>query len=177
MAIDTEGKGEGGNESEEPDLIGEILGVVESVAQFGDYRRTQRKECHNLVRRMKLLLPLIEEIRDLGTPIPEKGMAWLQNLKDALVLAKKVLQLCNEGSKIQLVSVFHNFLGLHFFFFFLMLKNSDMLGFQALEGEVAMVKFQKVYERLGQAFDGLPCELGTSDEVKEQVGPFSFLTS
>jgi hypothetical protein len=33
-----------------------------------------------------------------------------------------------------------------------------------------MIKFQKVYEKLSQAFDGVPCdELGISDEVKEQV--------
>jgi len=38
-----------------------------------------------------------------------------------------------------------------------------------------MVTFQKVYEKLSQAFDGVPCdELGISDEVKEQVGPFRF---
>jgi len=33
-----------------------------------------------------------------------------------------------------------------------------------------MGTFQKVYERLGQAFGAVPCEeLGISDEVKEQV--------
>jgi len=38
-----------------------------------------------------------------------------------------------------------------------------------------MVNFQKVYEKLSQGFDGVPCdELGISDEVKEQVGPFRF---
>lgn len=92
------GGGVGGEETAE--------GVIELVAQFGDYRRTQRKECYNLVRRMKLLLPLFEETRDLDGPIPERGVAWLANLKKVLLMAKKLLKTCNEGSKIYLVRVF-----------------------------------------------------------------------
>jgi len=47
---------------------------------------------------------------------------------------------------------------------------------------MVMIKFQKVYEKLSQAFDGVPCdELGISDEVKEQVfvncNTFCFLYS
>ncbi|KAJ7966970.1 RING-type E3 ubiquitin transferase [Quillaja saponaria] len=129
-------------EPDDLDVVQEILAVIESVAQLGDYRRTQRKESYNLVRRMKLLLPLIEEIRDLETPIPEKGLDWLCNLKKALVLVKKLLKLCNEGSKIYL----------------------------ALENEAVMIKFRTVYEKLSHAFDTLPSEeLGISDEVKEQL--------
>lgn len=49
---------------------------------------------------------------------------------------------------------------------------------QSLETETIMATFQKAYEKLSQAFGGVPCEeLGISDEVKEQVGPslvFSF---
>lgn len=56
-------------------MVQEIVGVIESVAQFGDYRRTQKKECYGVARRMKHLLPLSEEIRDLERPIPETGMA------------------------------------------------------------------------------------------------------
>lgn len=84
-------------------VIQEMLSAIESVAQLGDYRRTQKKECYGLVRRMKLLLPLIDEIRELDTPISETNMAALCNLKKALVVAKKLLKLCNEGSKIYLV--------------------------------------------------------------------------
>ena len=42
--------------------------------------------------------------------------------------------------------------------------------FQALETEVVMITFQKVYDKLSQAFGDVPCdEMGISDEVKEQV--------
>lgn len=38
-----------------------------------------------------------------------------------------------------------------------------------------MIRFQSVYEKLSQAFHDVPCDLlGISDEVKEQVGWFSF---
>ncbi|CAL0303288.1 unnamed protein product [Lupinus luteus] len=127
---------------EVPDPVEEIQRVIESVAQFGAYRRTQRKECHNLVRRFKLMLPLMEEVRDLNEPIPEMGLAWLRNLRDALFCAKELLRLCSQGSKIQL----------------------------ALEGEAVMLRFHCVYEKMSQAFDGVPCDLlGISEEVKEQL--------
>ncbi|XP_030527262.1 U-box domain-containing protein 15 [Rhodamnia argentea] len=127
---------------EEADVLQEIVSVIESAAQLGDYRRTQRKECYNLVRRLKLLLPLIEEIRDHDEPISETGVESLWNLKKAISLAKKLLKICNEGSKIYL----------------------------ALESEAVKVKFHKVYERLNQALDALPYDqLGISDEVNEQM--------
>jgi hypothetical protein len=93
------------NQPEKLNVVQEIVGVIESVAQFGDYRRTQKKECYGVVRRMKHLLPLFEEIRDLERSIPETGIAWLCNLKKALLLAKKLLKTCNEGSKIYLVRI------------------------------------------------------------------------
>ncbi|KAK4854221.1 hypothetical protein QYF36_020649 [Acer negundo] len=127
---------------EEIDVIHEIFSVIEFVAQLGDYRRTQRKECYNLARRMKLLLPLLEEIRDYDSPINEAGLASLCCLKKALVMSKKLMRICNEGSKIYL----------------------------ALEMEAIMIKFYAIYEKLSQALDNLPYdELGISDEVKEQV--------
>ncbi|KAH9693828.1 U-box domain-containing protein 15 [Citrus sinensis] len=123
-------------------VIQEMLSAIESVAQLGDYRRTQKKECYGLVRRMKLLLPLIDEIRELDTPISETNMAALCNLKKALVVAKKLLKLCNEGSKIYL----------------------------ALDMETVIIRFHAVCEKLSAALDGLDFdELGVSDEVKEQV--------
>lgn len=98
------GGGVGGELVEELHVVQEIVGVIESVAQFGDYRRTHKKDCSGIVRRIKLLLPLLEEIRDLETPIPETGIAWLCSLKKVLLCARKLLKMCNEGSKIYLVS-------------------------------------------------------------------------
>ncbi|XP_050228616.1 U-box domain-containing protein 15 [Mercurialis annua] len=128
--------------SSSPDIVQEISNVVESVAQLGDYRRAHRKDCFSLVRRMKLLLPFIEETRELETSISDQGFTCLIKLKKAFVLAKNLLKLCNEGSKINL----------------------------AVESEAVMVRFRKVNDKLYRALNLVPYdELGISDEVKEQV--------
>ncbi|KAA8537410.1 hypothetical protein F0562_026903 [Nyssa sinensis] len=130
------------NPPERMDLIQELVGVIDSVKSFGDYRRTQKKESHSLVRRMKLLLPLLEEIGDVDRPIPEACIACLNNLKKAFLSAKRLLKICNDGSKLYL----------------------------ALESEAITVRFHSVYDKLSQGLDGMPYdELGISDEVKEQV--------
>ncbi|KAL1322361.1 hypothetical protein HN51_067362 [Arachis hypogaea] len=129
-------------EGEGHEAVEEIQRVIESVAQFGQYRKTQRKECHNLVRRFKLMLPIVEELRDIPEPFHENGIVWLKKLRDALLFAKELLRLCSQGSKILL----------------------------AMETEAYMIKFQGVYEKLSQAFEDVPCEeLGISDEVREQI--------
>ncbi|XP_022895384.1 U-box domain-containing protein 15-like [Olea europaea var. sylvestris] len=124
------------------DLVDEIIEIVESVKDIGEYRRTQRKECNNLVRRLKVFLPLLDEIRNLEFPIPEAGIVCLKKLKKAFQSAKKLLNLCHSGSKIYL----------------------------ATESEAMMVRFHSVYEKINQAVEEMPYdELGISDEEKEQI--------
>ncbi|KAJ7005647.1 U-box domain-containing protein 15-like [Populus alba x Populus x berolinensis] len=127
---------------EEIDIAQEILSVIESVARLGDYRRSHKKECYGLVRRMKLLLPFLEEIKDFYGTISDVGIASLSSLKKALVLAKKLLTTCNEGSKIYLV----------------------------VESEAVMMRFHNVLDKLWKALEAVPFdEFEISDEVKEQV--------
>ena len=56
------------------DPLEEIHRVIQSVVQFDEYRRTQRKESHNLVRHFKFMLLLWEELHDLLQPFPEIGV-------------------------------------------------------------------------------------------------------
>ncbi|CAL5377925.1 unnamed protein product [Camellia sinensis] len=128
----------------ESDVVKELMEVIETLGSFVSYRRTQRKECLNLVRRLKLLVPLLEELRDqqLHTPISDEALNCLANLKKALRYAKKLLSTCSHGSKIYL----------------------------AFESEAVMSRFHGVYDKLNQALDDMPYEkLGISEEVKEQV--------
>ncbi|KAL7237167.1 hypothetical protein ACSBR1_020274 [Camellia fascicularis] len=128
----------------ESDVVKELMEVIETLGSFVSYRRTQRKECLNLVRRLKLLVPLLEELRDqhLHTPISDEALNCLANLKKALCYAKKLLSTCSHGSKIYL----------------------------AFESEAVMSRFHGVYDKLNQALDDMPYEkLGISEEVKEQV--------
>jgi hypothetical protein len=92
----------------EVDVVVEMMDVIEVVGLYVGYRRTQRKECLNLVRRLKLLLPLLEEIKENGNYklVSSEGLKTsLDNLKKALLGAKKLLKKCSCGSKIYLVSV------------------------------------------------------------------------
>ncbi|KAJ0010752.1 hypothetical protein Pint_34107 [Pistacia integerrima] len=142
-----EGVSRSGNES---DVVGELLEVIEMVGGYNGYRKTQRKECLNMVRRLKLLVPLLEETREHDKPFSCEALNYFANLKKALLAAKKLLKHCNYGSKIYL----------------------------ALESEAVMCRFHAVYDKLYQALDDVPYEeLGISVEVKEQVICFLFLIS
>ncbi|KAL3830510.1 hypothetical protein ACJIZ3_019312 [Penstemon smallii] len=124
------------------DLVGDIIAIIESVKNIGEYRKTQRKECLNLVRRLNLLLPVLEEIRDVDRTIPDSGIECLKRLKRSFQSAKKLLKMCHSCSKI----------------------------FLALESEAMMVRFHSVYEKINKALEGMPfAELGISEEEKEQI--------
>ncbi|KAJ6765621.1 U BOX DOMAIN-CONTAINING [Salix purpurea] len=133
------------NGGDEVCVVKEMMDVIDTVGSYLGYRRTQRKECLNLVRRLKLLVPLLEEIKEidhdkLGSTAGLKTS--LVNLKKSLLGAKKLLKKCGCGSKIYL----------------------------AMESEAVMSSFHAVYDNLNQALDDLPYdELGISDEVNEQV--------
>ncbi|KAF2310200.1 hypothetical protein GH714_007188 [Hevea brasiliensis] len=135
-------RGGGSSLRDETEIVQDILNLIESVAQLGDCQRTYKKDCCGLVRGMKLLWPLLEEIRDCNEPISERCVSCLTNLKKAFLVAKKLLKVCNEGSKISLV----------------------------VESKAFMMKFRTINEKLCQAVEGLPFdELGISDEMKEQI--------
>ncbi|XP_034675298.1 U-box domain-containing protein 15-like [Vitis riparia] len=122
--------------------VQELMVVIGSIVAIGDYRRTQKKECQNLVRRLKLLLPLLEDVKDHHGQVSEKSLNPFWNLKKALLRVKKLLITCSEGSKIYL----------------------------ALENEAVMARFHRANDKLSQALEDLPYEeLGVSEEVKEEL--------
>ncbi|KAF3504103.1 hypothetical protein F2Q69_00041433 [Brassica cretica] len=125
------------------DLVGEILTTIEFLDQISDYRRTQQKECFNLVRRLKILIPFMDEIRGFEFPSPENCMHFLNRLRKVILTARKLLETCNNGSKI----------------------------FLALDSELIMTRFHSIYEKLNRVLVKTPFdELGISDEVKDEVG-------
>ncbi|KAI3745277.1 hypothetical protein L1987_58388 [Smallanthus sonchifolius] len=140
MEILRNNQGEDGN-----DVVGEMMEVIETVGSYTGFRKTQRKECLKLVRRLKLLIPLLEETKEMNQSIPTRAFQSFVNLKKALLSAKKLLKQCNFGSKI----------------------------FLALEGDAVMCRFHCVYDKLTDALDGLMYEeLGISEEVQEQIELF-----
>lgn len=93
------------DDRESADLVGELIRLINYVSSLNDYRKTQRKECFGLVRRLKLILPVLEEIAEFATPLPDEGVSFLLNLNKSFCLARRLLKTCNEGSKIYLVRI------------------------------------------------------------------------
>ncbi|KDP44223.1 hypothetical protein JCGZ_05690 [Jatropha curcas] len=129
-------------EDEKGAIVQSLIDTVHDIASISDYRCTVKKQYCNLARRLKLLTPMFEEIRESKEPIPDESMKALVLLKEALDLAKELLRFGSEGSKIYLV----------------------------LEREQIMNKYHQVTAQLEQALSGISYEnLDISDEVKEQV--------
>lgn len=123
-------------------VVEKLIEVVEEIAAFSDYRNAYKKQFCNLARRIKLLAPMLEELRESRDSIPERAAATLALLHRALGSAKELLRLGSEGSKIFLV----------------------------FERDRIMTKFQEVIAQLEHALDEISIdELDISDEVKEQV--------
>ncbi|KAJ4978942.1 hypothetical protein NE237_009722 [Protea cynaroides] len=96
----------------------------------------------NLARRVKLLSPLFEELKDNEASLGEEEVRALVSLKVALDSAKELLRLVNEGSKI----------------------------YQALQSDQIAHEFQKVTEKVEKALSKISYDkLDLSEEVLEQI--------
>nr|XP_043635653.1 U-box domain-containing protein 13-like [Erigeron canadensis] len=127
-------------------VIIKLIDVVNEISGITDYRNTVRKPFFNLARRLKLLSPLFEEIRDVKDVINDNDDHDLYQslllLLQSFESAKQLLKLGSEASKIYL----------------------------ALEKEEIMKKYQEVTARLEKDLEGISLEkLDISDEVKEQA--------
>ncbi|KAL5200163.1 hypothetical protein ABZP36_021366 [Zizania latifolia] len=133
-----------GRQLSDGDLLEELLSTASSARAFQEFRRSQRKECFNLLRWLQLLLPLVQELREAAPPLSLSDDAYrrLALLGRAFHAARRLLRCCHDGSKI----------------------------FLTLESEAVLARFRGVYDKINLALDGMPYdELGVSDEVKEQV--------
>ncbi|KAG2312004.1 hypothetical protein Bca4012_026529 [Brassica carinata] len=128
---------------EEKGAVGQsLIDVVNEISSVSEYRTTVKKLCSNLARRLKLLVPMFEEIRESNEPINEDMLKTLVSLKEAMSSAKDYLKFCSQGSKIYLV----------------------------MERELVTSKLMEVSVQLEQCLSKIPFEdLDISDEVREQV--------
>ncbi|KAL3354323.1 hypothetical protein AABB24_018794 [Solanum stoloniferum] len=129
-------------EEDKGEVAKKLIEIVNDISNISDYKISVKKQFCNLARRLKLLTPMFEEIRDNKEKLPVESMKSLISLKETLESAKELLKFGSEGSKIYLV----------------------------LEMEHIMNKFQELTSQLEQALNGINYEkLEISDEVKEQV--------
>ncbi|KAH0886380.1 hypothetical protein HID58_062476 [Brassica napus] len=125
-----------------------LIESVKEIASISDHRPPMKIHCAHLSRRLKLLLPMLEEIRDCKNSLPEESMMKaLLSLRESLLHAKDLLIYISQVSKIYLVR-----------------EN------KVLERDQVMVRFQKVTALLEQALSEIPYQsLEISDELQEQV--------
>ncbi|KAI3514159.1 hypothetical protein L1887_12478 [Cichorium endivia] len=129
-------------EGEKGGLIQKLIDIVNEISAISDYRHTVKKLFSNLARRLKLLTPLFEEIRDIKEQLPHDSHQALLSLMEAMESAKELLRIGSEGSKIYLV----------------------------LERDQIMKRYHEVTARLEQDLSYISIDnLDISDEVKEQV--------
>ncbi|KAI4339254.1 hypothetical protein MLD38_024216 [Melastoma candidum] len=155
----------GENRGRRGDMISGISESIREISGLYECRGVFRKMGCDLRRRIKLLSPLFEELKDRnegegegegggeggggggssddgGGREGEEGLEGLELLKVALDDAKVLLESVSQGSKL----------------------------YQAFQGDKIALKFQELTERIEEALNKIPySELDISDEVREQI--------
>ncbi|KAL0403505.1 UNVERIFIED_CONTAM: U-box domain-containing protein 14 [Sesamum radiatum] len=125
-------------------VLSQLSEYVRAISALPDCRTVSKKMYCNLVRRVKLLSPLFEELKD-GRAEEELGdevVRGLDSLRIALDSALQLLKSVHEGSKI----------------------------FQALQIDKIAGKFERVTQQIEAALSQIPYnELDIPEEVREQV--------
>lgn len=136
-------------DEEEPErrgitVVGALSSVVGEISGMQECRGPFRRACCDLSRRVKLLSPFFDELRDRAEEefIGENESQALCELLDALVDSKELLRSVNEGSKL----------------------------YQALQGEKYANNFQEVTDKIEKALSRLSYDkFGIPEEVQEQI--------
>jgi hypothetical protein len=87
-------------------LVQSLVDVIGEISAISEFKNAYKRQFCNLSRRIKLLGPLIEELKESKNPIPDKELESLAQLKNAIDSASELLRLGSEGSKIFLVTLF-----------------------------------------------------------------------
>ncbi|XP_047313215.1 U-box domain-containing protein 13-like isoform X2 [Impatiens glandulifera] len=129
-------------EEEKGALAQNLVEIIDEISSISDFRSSVKRQFCNLARRLKLLTPMFEEIRDGKQSLPKESLEALSSLKESLESTRELLRFGSEGSRIYLV----------------------------LKMEETMNRFQEITANLEQALGGIAYEkLDISDEVTEQV--------
>lgn len=90
--------------AEEGQVVERLVELVSEIAAISDFRNSYRRQFCNLSRRIRLLVPMLEEAKEAPAPLPPASVAALRRLSEALHAARELLRLGSTGSKIFLVS-------------------------------------------------------------------------
>ncbi|GAQ78929.1 hypothetical protein KFL_000210150 [Klebsormidium nitens] len=77
--------------------------IVQMAIAAGMKAKSHKHNVQALVRRLKLVPPLIEEVRASRTPLTEAQLNVFENLEHAMQRAKDLLTKCSENSKLYMI--------------------------------------------------------------------------
>ncbi|CAO2840640.1 unnamed protein product [Amaranthus hypochondriacus] len=123
-------------------LLNRLIEKINEISSISDYRSPVKKQYCNLARRLKLLTPMFDEMKESEQKLTDDVIKNLVDFDEALNQTLDLLRFGSRCSKIYLT----------------------------LEREKIMTDFFEVTSKLEQALDRLSIDkLDISDEVKEQV--------
>lgn len=93
-------------------LLAKLIEILDDISSFSEFHCSVRHQCRHLLRRLRLLAPLFEELQEFQGKVPENTIKAFVSLMDSFIKAKDWLQFCSNGSKIYMVrfSLFLSFL-------------------------------------------------------------------
>ncbi|TKY51623.1 U-box domain-containing protein 14 [Spatholobus suberectus] len=132
----------GGSENSKAEALGRLVECIKEISGLPECQNFCKRAYGNLVRRVKLLSPLFEELKDSDESLSEEQLESFEALLVALDSAKTLLKAVNQGSKL----------------------------YQALWRNDTADKFQEITEKIEAALSEIPYnKLEISEEVREQI--------
>ncbi|CAL0316829.1 unnamed protein product [Lupinus luteus] len=123
-------------------LVAGLVEIIKEISVLPECHNVCKRMYGNLVRRVKLLSPLFEELRDSDELLSDEQLQAFESLRVALDSAKILLQSVNHGSKL----------------------------YQALRRNDTVDKFQQVTQKIEEALSEISYnKLEISEEVQEQI--------
>ncbi|GMG99424.1 hypothetical protein Nepgr_001264 [Nepenthes gracilis] len=124
-------------------ILTQLVQLMKELYSLPECKNTSKNMYSNLVRKMKLLSPLFEELVDRGDDqLAVDEVRALQKLWVALDSAKELLEWVNEASKL----------------------------YQAVHWDRISLKFLNTTEQIEEALNSIPYDkLNLSEEVREQI--------
>ncbi|KAL3688412.1 hypothetical protein R1sor_014721 [Riccia sorocarpa] len=124
-------------------MLANIAQLIQMVVMLGDKAKSQKINCQNLASRIKLLKPLLDEVRDTKVPLNNSAVVSLETLEGAILKAKALFEKCGgKSSKLYMV----------------------------LRCQVFVNKFQDVTMEIDKSLTSLPlATLRISDQIRSQV--------
>ncbi|KAJ1406376.1 Zinc finger, RING/FYVE/PHD-type [Sesbania bispinosa] len=132
----------GGSENPKAEVVGRLVESIKEISGLPECQNVYKRMYGNLVRRVKLLSPLFEELKDSDESLNDEQLGAFESLRVALDSAMTLLKSVNQGSKLYL----------------------------ALQRNETVDKFQQITEKIEAALNEISYnELDISEEVQEQI--------